>query len=251
MTSASSFVGILAAIALLYLGFFFWIYLHMRSRLKHMAKGKYRGRPVALFLMGVLGFFATSAIVFGVFALLYLPNALRMSIVIPIFCLGFGGSGVIGSIVLLIGYFGAKAERARFQKEHPLPKLQLWMQDLFAVAFCFGIYMAMLSRLGNWVSNDTPSAFPLAAFVLLAMGAGMYVALDLCRRSRRLQKPLPRLLLVSGLVFFSALSSLIPVWLSWQAWRYALYKAGWVLGDDAREKEVRGREAGAGLEAEA
>ncbi len=248
--ASSSFVDIFVVGILFCLGLLFWVYGYVRLRLKRLAAEKYRGRPVALFLLGILFFFAASAMVFGVFALLHvfheLPRFFRGSLL-----LGISAVGGIGLIMLLIQRFGTRTERARFEKEHPLPRLQFWMQDLFAVVFCFGIYMAMLSRLGNWVSNDTPSAFPLAAFVLLAMGAGMYVALDLCRRSRRLQKPLPRLLLVFGLVSFTALTVLIPVWLSWLAWRYALYESGWVLDKDREQEQAHGRNTPWALEAEA
>lgn len=227
-----------------YAGFFFWVYWYMRVRLTGMAETKYRGRPVALFVLGVFGFIVSVAMVIGIsIALSALGEAGVM--VLGLGFVAIGATGAIGLIVLLVQRLSSKRERKRFEKEHPVPKLQLWMQDMFAAAFCFGIYMALQTGLGNQVSGGDPmSAFALSAWVLLAMGCGLYFAMDVCRRSLRLQKPIPRLMLVVGVVLATTLCSLIPVWLSWRAWRYALYKAHWVLGEDLRkELEVRSRDS--------
>ncbi len=219
----------------IYGGFFFWIYWYLRTRLKSMADAKYHGRPIALFLFGLLGFIVAGFIILAPFFLLgYSMGSAASGLIwiVIIGIIGVGGLGSIGWIILFFKGRSEKVERQRFEAKHPLPKLQLTMLDLFAAAFGFGAYMAFQSKYGKMVSSDTTSVATLSAWIILSMSCGLYFALDVCRRSLRLQRPLPRLFFVLGVMLYTVMTSLIPAWVSWRAWRYALFKAGWVVGKD-------------------
>ncbi|MCZ7647913.1 MAG: hypothetical protein M5U26_22085 [Planctomycetota bacterium] len=241
-------MGILGPLALglliglgFYAGYFFWVYWYVKLRLKRMAEGKYSERPVALFVFGLLGFIVAAVSVGMLLAgMIYVAASLGMGslawIGLSLVGLGVGGAGCIGWVVVFFQRLASKSERLRYERKHPAPKLHLFMQDLYAAAFCFGIYMAFQSGFGDAFGNefggDPLPLAGMAAWVILAMSCGLYFALDACRRSLRLQRPLPRLAFVFGTILFTTLTSLIPAWLGWRAWRYAMFKADWALGQD-------------------
>ncbi|MBE7465681.1 MAG: hypothetical protein HS116_19585 [Planctomycetes bacterium] len=233
---AMTLIGMLVGIGF-YAGFFFWGYWLIRLRLRRLAQSKYRGRPIVLFSYGLVGYLV---ITLGIGFLLGLLMYVLMSgspgsmpwIILAIVGAGVCGTGGIGWIVLFFQHRSGKAERLSYAEAHPVPKLQLFMQDLFAAAFCFGVYMAFQSGFDDSLPGDAVAMLALAAWVILAMSCGLYFALDVCRRSLCVQQPIPRLALVVGTILFTTLTSLIPAWLGWRAWRYAMLKADWALGQD-------------------
>jgi len=227
-----------------YAGIYFWIYWVLRLRLSGMAREKYHGRPVALFLWGILGFLAVVLMLYGLFIIISLLSG-GGGLVAVIFAILIiaGLTGAIGWIVLGLKRRNSRQERRSFAAAHPLPKLQLWMQDLLAAAFCFAMYMTFQQSLGELLEYDSWTMAAFSSWVIFCLACGLYFALDVCRRSLRLQQPKPRFFFIMGMMLFTMLANLIPAWLTWRAWRYAMWKAGWVLGDDLIQKQRSEREA--------
>ncbi|MCW8130402.1 MAG: hypothetical protein KIS92_08645 [Planctomycetota bacterium] len=212
---------------LVYLGVFFWVYLYMRMRLESLAKGKYYGRPVMLFLMGMGGFFVT---VLALWLVVLMGRALN-NYSFLLFMLALGGSGSLGWVIYFYRKFRDRKLRKAFDESHPVPKLQLWMQDMFAPAVFFATYMGFYLSWGR-TGSDPQQVFVLAAYAILCTAVGLFFALDVCRRSMKLQRPIPRLLFISGVLVYTTFFFIVPTWMTWRAWLYALWKSDQNLGLD-------------------
>lgn len=119
-------------------------------------------------------------------------------------------------------YFSTRSQRP-YWHAHPPPKLQFRMMDCYAGLFVYGMTMAVFAAPAQHAELDGASVAGYAVFLLLNVGFGVYVALDVLRRSNRLQRPLHRALFVACLTAYTCF--LLPfTFLSWRAWRYALWK---------------------------
>ena len=228
-----------------HLGIFFWVYWYLRMRLLSMACDTHRGRPIKLFILGLLGFMVSVVMVYGLLAgLTYVcvmdarrGGSSNSLIGLTILLGAMGLAGAIGWLVVGVQRLACRAEMKRFEAAFPLPKLQLWMQDLLAAAFFFALYMGFLQGFGSKLNRSTEEVVALSAWVMLCMGCGLFFALDVCRRSLRLQAALPRFLFLFGVMLFTTITFLVPAWLTWRAFRFALWRAGWVLGKDLERKQ--------------
>ena len=234
-------IGLIFGLAF-YGGSFFWIYWCLRLRLTSMARGKHRGRPVMLFILGLLGFLVAVVLIYAlVWSISVAAGSTALTIVFVLVFLVAGGGGAIGWIVLGIKGFRDREARRRFDAQHPLPKLQLYMQDLILTAFFFALYMGFQQGFGSRIQANAEYVIALSAWVMLCIACGLYFALDICRRSLRLQAPRPRFFFLFGVLLVTTITVLVPAWLTWRAWRYALWQAGWVLGRDLEEKRSADR----------
>lgn len=107
--------------------------------------------------------------------------------------------------------------------------MQVWMQDMYAVVFYFAIYMAVIYGSGKAAQRDALEVAATVVYLLLAIVVSFYFSLDVCRRSLKLQRPLPRVLFIAGVALYTSLLMIVPAWL---AWRYALWQSGGVMSAD-------------------
>jgi len=218
----------------IWMGVFFWVYWYMRVRMLALAKGKYYARPVALFLSGMGGFLVTLGMLYlSVFLLSTFPLAIGL-------VYGLGGlAGMVGWLIYLLRRFTQRKERAEFDAAHPLPRMQIWMQDIYAVVFYFAIYMSVIYGSGRAARRDPLEVSATVVYLLLAIVVSFYFSLDVCRRSLKLQRPLLRVLFIAGVALYTSLLMIVPAWLAWRAWRYALWQSGEVMGVDVIQAHRR------------
>lgn len=110
------------------------------------------------------GFLVTIGILYlSVFLLSTFPLALGL-----VFGLG-GLAGMLGWLVYLLRRFAQRKERTEFDDAHPLPRMQVWMQDMYAVVFYFAIYMAVIYGSGKPAQRDALEVAATVVYLLLAI----------------------------------------------------------------------------------
>ena len=206
----------------------FHAYFYIRSRAEALAKGKYKDRPVSLFY-ATLGGAVLSLI--GVTLLFIFLSRVPIVGVILIFALPVG---LVGWIVLGIKAFTQRSLYRKFLAEHPLPKLQMWMLDMYVAVFFFGCSMALSAGFKPKTEVEFYEVICWALYLMVAQGLSFYAALDVCRRSENLKQPKLRVLFLLSILIYGTFLFVLA-WLSWRAWRRALW-----LAAAARPKQVPG-----------
>ena len=130
------------------------------------------------------------------------------------------------------------AERQQFLREHPPPKFQFWMQDLYVAVFLYGSSMIFVL----WQIGDAPEQYKESTtlafvfYLLLVQGFAVYAAFDAMRRCAPPLTAKRRIVFLTIVMLYSSFLSVFT-WLAWRSWRYALRHSGWVLGADLQEKQ--------------
>lgn len=199
-------------------GLMFYAYFYLRSRVESLAKDKYRDQPVFLFyatLGGAVFSFVGVSLLFGILSTVPIVNV-YLVLALPV--------GLVGWILLGIKALRQRPLYRKFLAEHPLPKLQMWMLDMYVAVFFFGFSMTLSISFKSRVQAESYEVICWALYLMFAQGLSFYAALDVCRRSENLKHPKLRVLfLLSVLIYGTFL--FVLAWLAWCAWRRALWLA--------------------------
>ena len=216
-------------------GLFFWPYLGTSRVLGDLARQGCHRRPVDLFVYSLFALLIWALIGFGFYYLLerILEVSFKVKLGLYLVTAALGGaSGYAGWIVMVSRYRDRIPLYENFDRKHAVPRLQCWMQDLLIAVLALGGLMALPHLLAEHADCPPETVYALSVSYFLAAAMGLYFALDVCRRSRRMQRPGARALLVACVVLVTGAVFLIPVWMAWGAWREALFRGQWSVDQE-------------------
>ncbi len=211
---------------LLVLGFWsglvFFNYIYLRSKLETLAKESHQEKPVSLYYSALGRVLVSLFVTFFILLFLLLIPGLNLLLILLAAVVGFCGWVVLG-----IQAYTQRSQYRKFLVAHPLPNLQMWMQDMYLAVFFFGICMALLFGFKRNVSAEPEIVYLWSLYLILAQGFSFYSAMDVCRRSVALKEPVYRAWFLLSILLYGTFL-LIPAWMAWRAWRRALWQAALV-----------------------
>jgi len=211
---------VLAAVTVGGSGLLFFSYLPYRAAMNALARGPLLGKPATLFAASLAGGVLWLAATWGCLVMVLSVKAVGFAWLVIV----LGVAGCLGWFVLLVAYWSGRHSKKKQAAKTSVPRLQVWMQDLFTALLCYGSGLTILAAAGDFNREHAEDFLPWAVYLLVAGTLGMLVAADVCRRSPTCQRPLPRAVLFVGI--FTFFTPTLPVaLLAWWRWRRALAKA--------------------------
>jgi hypothetical protein len=195
------------------------------SLTNRLAQGTLRGKPLALFGAA----FAFSLIPVGVVIWFVMPafnvdpcGEIRALLLV---CGAIPGGALLVMFVHWLRHreeLRVAVERNAAARDLPAAtSADVWLQDLLVAVFSFGFGLFVLRQIPLFEHADLHRMMYGAAY-LLAVGAfGLYVAVDVCRRSAWGRAPVLRAC-VFVMIFFLVPATLPVAFIAWSQWRKAL-----------------------------
>ncbi len=209
---------ILAAIFFGGTGLLFFTYWPYRAALKHLAaSGRLSGKPFTLFGAAFGGACIwIGGTWLGLAGVLRMTNE-RSATFWLIAVLGIVGS--VGWVLLLIMWLATR--RRKTQPSETVPPLQVWFQDLIVAMLCYGAGLTIAGAMNDFNRTRAEEFLPLAIYLLMAGSFGLFVALDIARRSPWGKEGVKRALMF--VMIFTVFPVTLPIaMLAYWRWRRAL-----------------------------
>jgi hypothetical protein len=186
------------------------------SFLSHLASGPLWGKPLTLFTVAV----GVPALLFAICSYV-LAVHLKSSTFVDHLLLTLNVvlvSAVLGSLVYVWRNEPVNASEPAVDTP---PVRQIWFQDLIIAMICYAIGLTILWNIPVLHANESRRFFILIFYVFGVGTGGLFMALELCRRSALGASALPRAAVFTAI--FTIMPMLWPVaCFAYSSWRNAL-----------------------------
>lgn len=214
-------IGVLLAVGF-YIGLPYFMYAVLRTHLASTYRTRVDDDPWIIFRWG---WASITVMVVLSYAILFLTLISGTWVVFVILGLGGTAIGAIWLIVDFIRRFLGGHNPKPYWQRNPPPHLQYTMADLYVGILVYGTTMAIFAAPAKYSRLEQQEVIFLALLFLLGEGIAFYVALDVLRRTAHLKSPGYRALFLGLLMAYSSMFWILT-WMSFRAWRYALWKQG-------------------------
>lgn len=198
-------------------GLLFFTYWPYRAAMNNLARGPLFGKPLALFIAAMVG---CAVWLGGTWMIIVAALSLQKGLEGPLIVLGVMGS--LGWMVLLAAWLSTR--RRREIPAAPVAPMQVWFQDLIVAVLCYASGLTIVAGFNGFNPARAEEFFPPAIYLLAAGSFGLFVALDLSRRSAWGQEPLKRASIFVGIFTLFPVTLPAAVAAYWR-WRRAIRRA--------------------------
>jgi len=214
--SGGDILVLLAIMAGASIGLLFLTYWPYRWAMNALARGPLFGKPLPLFVAALAGGIAWVAGTWGTASVLFHGGD-------EMWLAAIGGIGAITLCGMIIVWLATR-KKSDVAAPAPVQPIQVWMQDMIVAVLCYGAGLTLISAFTDFDRNRAEEVLPYALYLMIAGTIGLFVSLDVSRRSPLGQQALPRAGIFISI--FTIFPATLPVaLLAWWRWRRAITKS--------------------------